>query len=476
MITQARNLPLPKPPKKPAPVNPEVLDRVPPQDLDAERQVLGSMILNPKCIDQVASVLTPEDFYLEANKSVASHLFVMSADEQRIDVTLLADRLRRFGQLDGNPPKGIGGAAYLAELIGSVGVVSHVKHYAEIVLRHAKRRAIINTCTSLLKSVWDSDADPEQNLVQAESLLGKVKTGSVGRDPVSMREVMVELVNRIDTIIAKKGTLGIPTGLVVFDREIGGVFAGELTVLAARTSQGKTSMALQWAAKMAEIGRNVYFASLEVDKGELGLKRVCSIAGVSSKKVRTGAMSQADRDAIVDALEVAALPNFHVQDWPELRPTDIQRAARRFKADVVFVDYLQYLKAPDLFKKRHEQVGDVSKGLKLVARQMGIPVIACAQIGRQAEQRKDTRPRLADLRESGSIEQDADCVCLLWRPEGGVSGKKGTRYEGQRWDAELDVAKNRNGPTTRIQLDWCGPRTVFSCHGEDEQEANGEAF
>ncbi len=160
-----------------------------------------------------------------------------------------------------------------------------------------------------------------------------------------------------------------------------------------------------------------------------------------------------------------AVKNLVLHDWPEIRPFDIQRAARRFGAEIIFVDYLQIVSPPDVKKKRYEQVGDISRQLKTIARQMDVPVVACAQIGRQAEQRAETRPKLSDLRESGNIENDCDMALLLWRPEDGITGRKNTPYDGDKWDADLEVAKNRKGVRKRFRLTWSGDETRFSCFG-----------
>jgi replicative DNA helicase len=220
-----------------------------------------------------------------------------------------------------------------------------------------------------------------------------------------------------------------------------------------------TSLALQMAAHMVANGRRVYFATLEMSASELALKRLCSVAGVSSQKVRSAEIDSEDRNALSGACEEVASTDFILHDWPVLRVNDIQRAARRVKAEIAFIDYLQKVKPPDQKEQRYIQVGDIAHGLKTMARRLNIPVVACAQLGRQAEQGKEARPRLSSLRESGNIENDADMVWLLWRPKAGVKDGEVT------YDAGLEVAKNRKGVTGRYYLDWHPSTTTFISRG-----------
>lgn len=433
-------------------------DLIPPCNPEAEVQVIGSLLLAPGKLDEIGSILRAGDFHGHFNEMIYRHLLGMSESEGRVDVPLLMDRMRQAGEWNNEM------AAHVAEVVRSVAVAAHVKYHAGIVLRTSRNRQLINIGQNLVHAAWQRDAEPEACLSDAEEAMAQIRTGSYDTDPRPISEVMVEVMQEIDDIIHKRKTAGCMTGLVEFDQEVGGLFRGELTIVAARPGQGKTSLALQIAAYCAATGRTIYFATLEMPRIDLAMKRLCSVSDVSSQRVRTGDIDIEQQQQLVKGSQAAAQTNLHLHDWPEIRPFDIRRAARRVGAEVVFVDYLQYVTPPDTTKKRYEQVGDISRQLKTIARQMDVPVVACAQIGRQADQTKEAKPKLSHLRESGNIENDADVVLLLWRPEGGIVGKKGT-YEGDRWDAELEVAKNRKGATTRLRLDWDGPRTVFACHG-----------
>jgi replicative DNA helicase len=432
------------------------LDRLPPQNLDAERQAIGCVLLQPRLLDDLAAMLRPSDFYADSHRRLYACLLAMDNEGRQIDPAILVDRLRTAGELEA-----VGGTAAIAEIVASVGVWQHWRTYAAIVLRESKRRQIIHAASDILHAAWTEQ--PEPAIAKAEEILGAIRTGDYDTEPVSMLDACVAAMAEVEDIVARRKAAGYMTGLEEFDETIGGIFPGELTLIAARPSQGKTSLALQVAAHIADRGRRVYFATLEMSRVEIALKRLCSVSGVSNQRVRSGKITREDQARLMEAGRDVGVQNLYLHDWAEIRPYDIARAARRLQADVVFVDYLQIVTAPDGSKKRYEQVGDISKQLKQIARK-GMAVVACAQIGRQAEQGKvEGPPRLSHLRESGNIEQDADMAILLWRPEGGIKGKG--RHEGSEWDAEMDVAKNRKGITGRFRLAWDGDTTTFRPHG-----------
>ncbi len=436
----------------------EIFDRMPPANLDAETQVLGSILADPnpkRRLDDVSRILTADDFYAEANAVIFKHLAEMVGAGVPIDVPLLVDRLRKAGDIER-----AGGTARIAETLEAVAVSAHATFYASAVLQASRKRQLIHAAQEVMRQAWQPDTEPDDCLAAAEKALAGIRTGSYGRDPVSMFDAVTAATRHIDAIAAGKAKAGCPTGLHAFDEQLGGFHPGELVILAARTGQGKTSLALQVASHMASVGRAVYYASLEMGSEELALKLLCSEAGVSTQRVRSGSLTDAESRFLAEAGQRIAFQNLHLHDWPAIRPFDIGRAARRLRCEIVFIDYLQIVSPPDDSKagKRYEQVGAISRDLKQIAREMRVPVVALAQVGRQADQTREGRPRLSHLRESGSIEQDADAVCLLWRPEGGIGDQK------DNWSAELAVEKNRHGPNARIRLDWDGPRTRFACH------------
>lgn len=434
---------------------------MPPQDLAAEQGVIGSILLDPSLIDDVAVEVKADEFYSHANQKLYGHIVGLHNDGGRIDTTLLVDRLKTASDFGS-----IGGAAYLHEVINSVAVAAHAVHYAKIVRKHSQRRTIIQATTEMIRAAYDTSREPEDVLGECEATLGAIQTGEYGNRPRTMAEVMYEVMVEIDAVSQSHQGMGCMTGLPTFDDSIGGFYNGELVIVAARPGQGKTSLALQIAAHMADRSKTVYIATLEMSATELALKRLCTEARVSTQKIRSGKIDDADVLSLTEASQVVAVENLFLHDWPRMRVADIERGAKQVQADIVFVDYLQIVEPPDQRKKRYEQVGEISMGLKLMARRLNIPVVACAQIGRQADKDKESRPRLSHLRESGNIENDADMVLLLYRPKGGIKGSG--EMTDTRWDAELEVAKNRKGETTTLRIDWQAERTKFSCVGYDD--------
>ena len=433
----------------------EILDRLPPCNLQAEQQALGSILLDPRILDDLGAMLTPDDWYSEAHGVIYGHLSGMARSGRGIDPTLLIDRLRQSGDLDR-----IGGMSYVAEIIQSVAVAAHWRAYASIVQRTARLRRIIQASVRTLQDAYEDTAKPDDVLAAAERSLQAIRSGSYESEPVTMAQACVDALEHVERVAVRRAGAGILTGLANFDAEIGGLFVGELAILAARPGQGKTSLAIQIAAHQAGKGRKVYFATLEMDAAQLALRRLCAESGVSLQAVRTGGIGPGERSQLIAAGNRVSVPNLYLHDWPAIRVFDIERAARRLKAEVVYVDYLQIVTPEDKKPQRYEQVGAISKGLKEMARRLKVPVVACCQLGRQMERDKsERRPRLSDLRESGNIEQDADVVLLLWRPADGVETKSGGKA-----DAGLEAAKNRNGPTARLLLDWDGPTTTFRPH------------
>ncbi|MFA7121392.1 MAG: DnaB-like helicase C-terminal domain-containing protein [Bacilli bacterium] len=445
---------------------PEILDRMPPCDIEAESQVLGSIMADGKQLAGVSRNLRPADFYSALNGILYGHLVAMHDAGDPIDMHLLLARLKRENDAQWTTDA----IAHIGSCLASVGNPSHCRHYAKLVKQTAQLRHIRQVAERILVQVHQGDAEASKILADAENALGKIGTGMYAREPISFADATMEAMQQIEDILAGRHKSGCMVGLWDFDSVYGGVFPSELTILAARPGQGKTSLALQWAVHMATHGKRVYFATLEMEARELAMKQLCTTSGVSSTLVRTGRIGASQQSQIVAASQKATGITMCLHDWPEIKPVDIERAAMRYKADVVFVDYLQYVSPPDGKKNRYEQVGDISRGLKNISRRLRVPVVAAAQIGRQADQGKAQRPKLSHLRESGNIENDADLALLLWRPK-----EQGS-------EAELEVAKNRHGPTGTLKLKWDGSRTRFSTPdvaddvGEVETHAEFDQF
>jgi len=433
----------------------EILDRLPPQDIDAERGVIGSLLHAPAKCDDVASIVRAEDFYADANRKLFAHLLAMHEAGGRIDLLLLRERLKRLGDLEA-----VGGVAYLAEVAQSVPYAANWAYYARIVARLARLRAMIHAGTEILRAAYDLAADPDAVIDAAEASLSAVRLSAEGADPVPVAEAAIAASDHIDRIHERQGGVGVPTGIPDLDADQGGLFPGELTILAARPGVGKTSFALQVAAHNAAAGRLVYFASLEMSASELATRLACGDSGVSNRRIRTGRLDRGDMRALSEAMAKQSTMRLDIHDRPRLTVAEIRRQIRRRKRKglaLAVVDYLQLVSPADRRVPREQQVATIVRTLKETAREYDLPIVCLCQLNRQAD--ADEIPRLSQLRESGAIEQDADVVLFLSRRE---------PTEREPHNAILAIAKNRNGETGPRKLMWDGPTTRFSPAGDND--------
>jgi len=454
----------------------DVFDRLPPQDLEAERALIGSALLQPTVLDDLTS-LTAQHFYSDAHQRLFRQLRAIHDAGQPIDAAILLDRLRQANELEA-----IGGPAYLAEVAHSVPYASNASYYADIVQRKAAARAVLHAGCDLIRRAHEPAADPSEVVDEAEEILAVARTAEYESAPVPASRAAIDALSRIDTIQARQSAAGYLTGLADYDQTLGGLFPGELVVLAARPGLGKTALGCQIAHHFASRGRTVYFASLEMSAAELVNRVICSQAGVSSKEIRTGQLTKENAAKLVEAAQPFHNLPWYIHDRPGMSVTEIRRWARRYRRhslDLVVVDYLQRLTPLDRRVPRHEQIGAMTGPLKAMARELECPVLLLAQVNRDPE--RDARPpQLSDLKASGDIEQDGDVVWLLWkRPVdrkqyaagrlGDDAYNEAVRQLANPWQpqlVELRVAKNRNGETRRINLDWIPAETRFQSHSE----------
>jgi replicative DNA helicase len=441
-------------------VNSEILDRQPPCNLDAERGVLGSILLLPIVCDEVALILRAEDFYDESNRTLYAQLQTMHDEGRRIDTTLLVERLKNAGQYER-----IGGAAYLAEVLQSVPTAANATHYAEIVKNKSTLRALIYTSTDILRDAYDETREAREMLSQAEQKIFAILDQRGAGAIMNVRDILQDAMVRIDARMKHEHAIGgIETGFRDFDALTGGLHNSELIVLAARPSMGKTAMALNIAEHATlQTGTATLLVSLEMSSVELADRMLCSLAEVNGQRLRNGTISNEDRRKLVEkAAEMSQAPLF-VDDTPSRTITEIAAAARRLKRKVglglVIVDYLQLIEPDNQRDPRQEQVARIARRLKGLARELKVPVLCLAQLNRQAEATRDNKPRLSHLRESGAIEQDADVVMFIHREEYYQSNDEDrAKVAGL---AELIIAKQRNGPTGDVKLAWLKDITRF---------------
>lgn len=425
------------------------VERLPPQNLEAERSVLGSMLRDNAVIGDVLQIIRAENFYTDAHQKIFTAICTLYDKGQPCDLVLLADYIKNQGQIED-----IGGYAYFEELWDASPTAAHAEYYARIVRDKAVIRNLIHAGTEILRDAYDGGVPADELLEGAERKILDIAEMGVTGNTITLDQAVKEAYDRIDARKDQDHTAisGIPTGFVDLDEKTAGLQNSELVIIAARPSVGKTAFALSIIRHIiVDYGQPVFFVSLEQSRIELAERLLCSQARVDSHKLRKGTLSADDMQKLIEAGGLLRAAKLFIDDTPGQGMLRIAANARRLKLRqgirAVFIDYLQLIDPDNRRDSRQEQVAQISRRLKFLARELLIPVIALAQVNRSSEERGDHKPRLADLRESGSIEQDADTAMILHRPEMYEPGQ----HEGI---VELNIAKQRNGPTGEISLTY----------------------
>ncbi|MEN1681565.1 MAG: replicative DNA helicase [Planctomycetota bacterium] len=445
-----------------------LLERQPPAAVDVERAVLGSLLLLPEVFDEVALILKADDFYDDANARIYGQLHKMHEDGSQVDIMLLVQRLKDAGEYEA-----VGGAPYLAEVGDSVSTAAHAEHYAKIVHEKALLRSLIHASTDILKDAYDPAVPPRQMLSRAEEKVFSILEEKGEGKATPVKDVLQAALARID---ARKGheTGGVETGFDDFDDLTGGMHEGELIILAARPSMGKTALALNIVEHVAvDLQQPTLMISLEMSALELGDRLLCSRARVNSHRLRNGKITADENGSLVDAAaEMYAAP-LYIDDSPTRTMTEIAATARRLKRrgglSLIAIDYLQLIAPDNSSDPRQEQVAKIARRLKGLARELEVPVLCLGQLNRQVESTRDNKPQLSHLRESGAIEQDADVVMFVHREEYYQTNEEDR--ERVRGEADLLVRKQRNGPVGDVKLTWLHDFTRFTNAAPQPHEA-----
>ena len=428
-------------------MSPKLLERVPPQNLDAERSALGAMFLDKEAIYRAMEILRPDDFYKDAHRHIYQTVLDLADKGEPVDLVTVTEALRQSKRLDE-----VGGVAYLTELANAVPTAAHIDHYARIVEEKSLLRRLIHAAGEIMAAGYEGREEVEEILDEAERKIFSVANRRSGRSISSLKQILIEAFEQIEYLYESKGAVtGVPTGFADFDRITAGLQPSDLIILAARPSMGKTTFALN-IAENAAVRLNIPVAifSLEMSKEQLALKLLCAQAGVNNQRIRTGNLSEEDWPRLSHALGRLSEAKIFIDDSPNISAWEIRAKARRIKAEhglgLIIIDYLQLMQSRYRTENRQQEVSEISRSLKALARELSTPVLALSQLSRAVEQRPGKKPSLADLRESGSLEQDADLVCFLYRedyydPE---TEKKNI--------TELIVAKHRNGPTGKVEF------------------------
>ncbi len=426
--------------------------KVPPQNSDAEASLLGSILIDGDAIVKIADVVKTEDFYDERHGQIYEAAKKLYARRSPIDVLTLADELKKSEQL-----AVVGGASYLSELTNFVPTAAHVVTYAEIVADKAMRRRLIKASEEIVQLGFSEETAVQEVIEQAESQLFNVSQQYVKQDVVSLEQILGESFERLDELHKDKGTIrGVPTGFKDLDNILAGLQRSDLIILAARPSMGKTALALNLAHSVAvKSSLPVIFFSLEMSKEQLVDRLLAAEAGVDAWNLRTGNLNDTDFEKIGHAMGTLSEAPIFIDDTPGITVSDLRTKARREAHQrpigLIVVDYLQLMSGGGKFSSgdfgnRVQEISEISRGLKGIARELNVPVLALSQLSRSVENRNPQIPQLADLRESGSIEQDADVVAFLYREEYYNPDTE------RRNITDVFIKKHRNGPTGAIEL------------------------
>ena len=434
------------------------LEKIPPQNIEAEKALLGCMLIDENARIKAFETVKKDFFYAPAHQQIFSSMVKLFERNERCDLITLTNQLKLDGKLEE-----IGGIEYLTEIAEFVPTAAHIDEYIKIVKDKYILRSLISNATQIISEASSEPDDVEELLDKAESLIFEISQHKIEKEAYALKDLIKENLEIIEDIQNRKGLItGLPTGYVDLDRYIGGLHPSELIIIASRPGMGKTALATNIALNLAAGGEQIpiLFFSLEMSKEQLVQRILCCEAKINSKKLREGILSDKEiAKLLLAAGQLEKAPIF-VDDTPSLTVFELRARARRLKAKedikLIIIDYLQLMKGTRRTENRQQEITEISASLKSLARELNVPVIAISQLSRATEQRENKKPHLSDLRESGSIEQDADLVLFLYRED--YYNKDDPDIQGI---SEIIIAKQRNGPTGSVNLTFIKEFTRF---------------
>jgi len=441
---------------------------MPPNSVEAEISVLGAMLQVSTAVIQAVEQLNPDDFYQPEHREIFQAMADMNRQQMPIDLVTLQAEMARRGTLDG-----IGGTVYLMKLVSEVPTAANVGAYIQIVREKSTLRRLIAACRNITKDCYSQDKELQDILMNAEKEIFDIVMNRQGGEELRpLSEALKEAYDKIAELAKLKGEIaGVPTGFIDLDDTLTGLHPGELIIVGARPAMGKTSFAMN-IAEHAAVNKDKVVAvfTLEMPREQIALRMLCSDARVDMQKVRKGTLQDDDWIRLAKSLAPLAASQMYIDDTAAITPTQLRSRCRRLmmekgRLDLVVIDYLGLMRSDGRTENRNMEVSEISRRLKAIALELKIPVMACAQLSRANKDRQDKRPQLSDLRDSGSIEQDADVVMFLHRED---------YYNKETPDkniAEVNVAKQRSGPVRVIRLAWLSEYTTFATLAKDGQEA-----
>ncbi len=434
-------------------------ERTLPHNLEAERSVLGAILVHNDAFNTAAQVIDSGDFYRDAHRRIFDKMVALNERNQAIDFVTLKEELSRGGELDD-----VGGPAYVASLADGVPRATNVEYYARIVKEKATLRNLIYAANKIVTNAYEADQEPDLILDEAESAIFSIADDKLKAGFVQMRDLVKDSFPKIEQLFEQKRLItGVPTGFVDLDEMTRGFQPGDLIIVAARPSMGKTSLVLniaQYCSTQPE--HTVGFFSLEMSKESLFLRLLTSEAQIDSHRLMSGAIGQKDYGKISHALETLSAMKLHIDDTANIGVLEMRAKARRLKSEhglsMLAVDYIQLMTGRGRFENRTLELASISRSLKGLAKELSVPIVVLSQLSRAPESRSDHRPQLSDLRESGALEQDADVVILIYRDDAYNRDPNNP----EAGTAELILAKQRNGPTGVVKLAFLREQTRFA--------------
>lgn len=439
------------------------LRKVPPQNLEAESSVLGGVLLENEAINQVVELLRPEDFYRESHRKIFRAMIEITDRTEPVDLITLSEFLKGKSELES-----VGGTAYLASLAEFVPTAANISYYARIVREKAILRSLISTATEIATRGYEEQGNVDEFLDSAERVIFDISEKKVKAAFVAVGDMITDTLKTVEKLYQRKEMVtGVATGYAELDKLTAGLQPADLIIVAGRPGMGKTSFALNIAANAAFSGTGVAVFSLEMAKEQLVLRMLCSEARVNSSKVRSGYLGERDFPQLAKAAGKLHEAPIYIDDTPALSVLELRAKARRLlrdrskRAGLIVVDYLQLMRGMGNANNREQEISEISRSLKALAKELNVPVIALSQLNRKVEDRTGRKPQMSDLRESGAIEQDADVIMFIYREE--LYDKNNDDVKGK---AEVIIEKQRNGPTGIVTLTFLSEFTRFENYTE----------
>jgi replicative DNA helicase len=439
--------------------------KIPPQNLEAESSVLGGILLENDGINVVLESLRAEDFYRESHRKIFRAMIELSDRSEPVDIITLSEVLKNRGELEA-----VGGSAYLASLNDFVPTAANISYYARIVREKSILRYLINAATDIATKGFEGQGNVEELLDSAEKAIFDITEQRIKGSFVKVGDMMKDSIKMVEKLFERKTMItGVPTGFKDLDTKTAGLQPADLIIVAARPGMGKTAFSLNIASHAAFAGHGVAIFSLEMAKEQLALRLLCSEARVDNSKVRTGYLSDRDFPKLATAAGRLHDALIYIDDTPAISVLELRAKARRMARDrdkklaLIIIDYLQLMRGSGAAQNREQEISEISRSLKALAKELNVPVLAISQLNRRVEDRNDKTPQLSDLRESGAIEQDADVIAFIYR-EAAYNPKSDDNT------ATITIAKQRNGPIGDLNLTFLKEFTRFEDYtGRDEE-------